>query len=157
MQESEVLAKFIEDNLARGYIRESISPMAAKLFFVGKKDGTLRPVMDYRYLNEHTIKNAYPLPRIESLIEMTREWTTFVKFDVRDGYNNIRIRDGDQPKAAFVIPNELVGKAFYEPTVMFFGLCNSPATFQAFMDDIYNEMIKRNEAGVYMDDLISGG
>ena len=142
------LDKFLKENLDKGYIRPSQSPMASPFFFVDKKDGKLRPCQDYRYLNEHTIKNAYPLPRITELLDKLRNAKYFTKLDVRWGYNNIRIRDGDQWKAAFK-----TNRGLFEPTVMFFGLCNSPATFQAMMDDIFGDMINGCIIIVYMDDI----
>lgn len=124
--------EFIEENLRKGYIRQSNSPQVSPFFFVGKKDGDLRPCEDYRKLNTGTIRNNYPLPLIADLIDKLSHAKYFTKLDLRNGYNNIRIRDGDQWKAAFKTPAGL-----FEPMVMFFGLCNSPATFQAFMNDIF--------------------
>jgi hypothetical protein len=147
-QEQIELDKFLKENTEKGYIRPSQSPMASPFFFVDKKDGKLRPCQDYRYLNEHTIKNAYPLPRITELLDKLKGAKYFTKLDVRWGYNNVRIRDGDQWKAAFK-----TNRGLFEPTVMFFGLCNSPATFQAMMDDIFGDMINDCIIIVYMDDI----
>jgi transposase InsO family protein len=147
-QEQIELDKFLKENLEKGYIRPSQSPMASPFFFVDKKDGKLRPCQDYRYLNEHTIKNAYPLPSINELLDKLKGARRFTKLDVRWGYNNVRIRDGDQWKAAFK-----TNRGLFEPTVMFFGLCNSPATFQAMMDDIFGDMINECIIIVYMDDI----
>jgi hypothetical protein len=140
--------KFIKENLEKGYIRPSQSPMATPFFFVKKKDGKLRPCQDYRYLNEHTVKNAYPLPLISELLDKLKGARRFTKLDVRWGYNNVRIRDGDQWKAAFK-----TNRGLFEPTVMFFGMCNSPATFQAMMDDIFSDMIDEGIVIIYMDDI----
>ena len=107
--------KFLKENLAKGYIRPSQSPMASPMFFVKKKDGGLRPCQDYRYLNDWTIKNAYPLPLISELMDKIKDAKYFTKLDVRWGYNNVRIKDGDQWKAAFK-----TNKGLFEPTVMFF-------------------------------------
>jgi len=147
-QEQIELDKFLKENLDKGYIRPSQSPMASPFFFVDKKDGKLRPCQDYRYLNEHTIKNAYPLPLISELLDKLKGARRFTKLDVRWGYNNVRIRNGDQWKAAFK-----TNRGLFEPTVMFFGLCNSPATFQAMMDDIFGDMINDCIIIVYMDDI----
>jgi hypothetical protein len=100
-QEQIELDKFLKEILEKGYIRPSQSPMASPFFFVDKKDGKLRPCQDYRYLNEHTIKNAYPLPLVSELLDKLKGARRFTKLDVRWGYNNVRIRDGDQWKAAF--------------------------------------------------------
>ena len=126
--------------------------MASPFFFVGKKDGNLRPCQDYRYLNEGTVKNVYPLPLIADLVDQIKGYTRFTKMDVRAGYNNVRIKDGDQWKAAFK-----TNKGLFEPTVMFFGLCNSPATFQAMMNDIFADMIREGWLHIYMDDMLIGG
>ena len=95
---------FIDENLRKGYIRKSTSPMASPLFFVDKKDGSLRPCQDYRYLNEGTVKNVYPLPLVQTLIDKLHGSTMFTKLDLRSGYNNVRIKDGDQWKAAVTNP-----------------------------------------------------
>jgi hypothetical protein len=126
---------------------------ASSFFFIKKKDGKLRPVQDYRKVNTWTVCNQYPLPLIGDLIRDLSGAIIFTKFDVRQGYNNIRIKEGDEHKAAFK-----TRRGLFEPTVMYFGLCNSPATFQAFMNDIYQPIIaKHNLLGtaihVYMDDI----
>ena len=146
------LTKFLNENLKKGYIRPSKSPMASPFFFVGKKDGNLRPCQDYRYLNKETVKNAYPLLLIADLVNQIKGYTRFTKMDVRAGYNNVYIKDGDQWKAAFK-----TNKGLFEPTVMFFGLCNSPATFQAMMNDIFADMICKGWLHIYMDDMLIGG
>jgi Reverse transcriptase (RNA-dependent DNA polymerase) len=99
---------------------------------VQKKDGKLQPVQDYRNLNKWTVPNKYPLLLIPDLIHSIAGKMLFTKFDVRWGYNNIPIKPGDEWKAAFKMSEGL-----FEPTVMFFGLTNSPATFQTMMDDIF--------------------
>src|SRR5882757_5920174 len=123
--------------------------MASSFFFVGKKSGDLRPCQDYRYLNENTIKNAHPIPSIARIMDKLRGSKIFTKLDVRMGYNNVRIHEGDEWKAAFRTPNGL-----YEPTVMFFGMTNSPATFQSMMDQLYKDLIENGGVIVYMDDIL---
>jgi hypothetical protein len=125
---------------------------AAAVFFVGKKDGTGRLCQDYRYLNEGTIKDAYPLSRIDELMDKIRSWKYFTKINLWAGYNNIQIKESDRAKAAFITRWGL-----FQPKVMFFGLCNSPATFQHFMNDIFVSMIQTDKGFVYMDDFITGG
>ncbi|KAF9800632.1 hypothetical protein IEO21_10322 [Rhodonia placenta] len=115
--EQEELDKFLKEQLAKGYIRESKSPISSPFFFIKKKEGTLRPVQDYRRLNAITVKNCYPLPLIAEMVDKLRGATLFTKFDVRWGYNNIQIKAGDKWKAAFV-----TNRGLYEPLVMFFGL-----------------------------------
>ncbi|SJK99857.1 uncharacterized protein ARMOST_03168 [Armillaria ostoyae] len=95
------LNKFLDENLELGCIRESKSPFASPFFFIKKKNGSLRPVQDYRKLNEMTIKNRYPLPLISELIDKLQGAKYFMKLDIRWGYNNIRIKEGDEEKAAF--------------------------------------------------------
>ena len=94
------------------------------------------------------IKNAYLLPLITELLDKLRGARYFTKLDIRWGYNNVRLQRGDQWKAAFK-----TNKGLFELTVMFFGLCNSPATFQAMMDHIFADMIDENIIIVYMDDI----
>jgi len=148
-QEDEQLTKFIEENIRTGRIRPSKSPMASPFFFVKKKDGALRPTQDYRKLNDATIKNRYPLPLVNELVDKLGDAKVFSKMDIRWGYNNIRIKEGDEWKAAFRTKLGL-----FEPTVMFFGLTNSPATFQNFMNHIFKDLIHRGVLTVYMDDLL---
>ncbi|RXW14033.1 hypothetical protein EST38_g11824 [Candolleomyces aberdarensis] len=143
------LDEFIQENLAKGYIRPSKSPQASSFFFVGKKDGSLRPCQDYRQLNTGTIKNAYPLPRIPDLLDKLKKAKFFTKLDIRWGYNNVRIKEGDQWKAAFI-----TNQGLFEPTVMFFGLTNSPATFQAMMDHLFEEPLRKGLVIIYMDDIL---
>ena len=143
------LDKFLKDNLDKRYIRPSQSPMASPFFFVTKKDGKLQPCQDYLYLNEWTIKNACPLPLISEIMDKLKGAKNFTKLDVRWGYNNIRIKEGDEWKAAFK-----TNKGLFEPTVMFFGMCNSPVTFQAMMDDTFADLIKVGIIILYMDDIL---
>jgi hypothetical protein len=100
-EEQVELDKFLKENLDKGYIKPLQSPMASPFFFVKKKDGKLRPCQDYRYLNDWTVKNAYPLPLISAIMDKIKGAKFFTKFDVRWGYNNVRIKAEDQWKAAF--------------------------------------------------------
>jgi len=147
--ELQELAKFVKEHLAKGYIRPSKSPYAAPFFFIKKKDGKLRPVQDYRRLNEWTIHNRYPLPLIPQLINRIRMKKLFTKFDVHWGYNNVRIKKGDEWKATFI-----TNEGLYEPTVMFFGMTNSPTTFQAMINTIFEDEIREGWLTVYMDDML---
>src|SRR6266705_2574017 len=138
--------------LEKGFIRPSKSPQAASLFFVSKSDGRPRPCQDYHYINAHTIKNAYPLPRIDDLIDDLHEYDCFIKMDIRWGYNNVHIKEGDEWKAAFICKEGL-----FEPLVMFFGLTNSPATFQSMINDLFKQQIAQKWLKVYMDNLLICG
>src|SRR6202041_3531774 len=122
--------------------------MASPFFFVKKKDGALRPTQDYRKLNDATIKNCYLLPLISELIDKLGPAKIFSKMDVRWGYNNIRIKEGDEWKAAF-----RTNQGLFELTVMFFGLTNSPATFQAMMNNMFRELISEGKIVMYLDDI----
>ena len=128
-EEREEVREFVKEQLRKGYIRPSKSPQTVPVFFIGKKDGKKRMVQDYRYLNEWTIKNNYPLPLISDILENIGTKKLFMKMDLRWGYNNMRIKEGDEWNAAFTM---LEGS--FEPTVMFFGLTNSPATFKDMMN-----------------------
>ena len=149
LNEQTELDAFLDENLKSGRIRPSKSPMASPVFFVKKKDGGLRLVQDYRRLNDVTIKNSYPLPLISDMINKLSKAKFYTKLDVRWGYNNIRMREGDEWKAAF-----RTNRGLFEPLVMFFGLTNSPATFQTMMNDLFKELIDEGVVLVYMDDIL---
>jgi Reverse transcriptase (RNA-dependent DNA polymerase) len=134
--------------MARGTIRPSKSPYKSCFFYIKKKDGKLQPVQDYRPINEWTICNAYPLPLIPKLINRLSGCSLYTKFDIRWGYNNVCIKEGDEWKAAFI-----TNEGLFEPTVMFFGLTNSPATFQTMMNSIFTNEIAKKWLMVYMDDM----
>jgi hypothetical protein len=123
--------------------------MASPFFFVSKKDGKLQPCQDYRYLNDWMVKNSYPLPLILEIMDKLKGAKYFTKLDVRWGYNSVQIRKEDKWKAVFK-----TNKGLFEPTVMFFRMCNSPATFQAMMDDIFMTIIDNRLVIVYMDDIL---
>ena len=123
--------------------------MGAPVFFVEKKDGSLRLVQDYQRLNKITIKNSYPLPLVSDVLTCLHGAEFFTVLDLRWGFNNVRIKEGDEWKAAF-----RTNWGLFEPTVMFFGLCNSPATFQTMMNDILCEFIDHGEVICYMDDIL---
>ena len=148
-EEQSKLDKFLKENLDKGYIKPLESPMASPSFFIKKKDGKLQLCQDYQYLNDWTIKNVYPLPLISEIMDKIKGEKYFTKFDVCWGYNNVWIRKEDQWKAAFK-----TNRGLFEPTVMFFGMCNSPATFQVMMDSVFSDMIKGCIVIVYMDDIL---
>jgi len=118
---------------------------------VEKKDGKKRMVQDYRYLNKGTIKDNYPLPLISDLIDTMGTKKVFTKMDLRWGYNNVWMKEEDKWKAVFTIH-----LGVYEPTVMFFGLTNSPATFQAMMNNILRDLINIGEVATFMNDILVG-
>ena len=150
-EEREEVREFVKEQLRKGYIQLSKSPQTAPVFFVGKKDGKKRMVQDYRYLNEWMIKNNYPLPLISDVLENIGTKKLFTKMDLRWCYNNMRIKEGDEWKAAFTMP-----EGSFEPTVMFFGLTNSLATFQAMMNKLLRDLINTGKVAVFIDDVIVG-
>jgi RNase H-like domain found in reverse transcriptase/Reverse transcriptase (RNA-dependent DNA polymerase) len=131
-----------------GTIRPSKSPYKAHFFYIKKKDGKLQPIQDYCPVSQWTIHNAYPLPLIPELIDQLSGCSLYTKFDICWGYNNIRIREGDKWKAAFI-----TNEGLFEPTIMFFGLTNSLATFQTMMNSIFANDIAEKWLTVYMDDM----
>ena len=146
-QEQEEVTVFLDDQLKKGYIRPSKSPQTSPVFFVPKKDGKKRMVQDYQYLNEFMVKNNYPLPLIRQLVDKLQGTKLFTTMDLSWGYNNVRIKEGDEWKATFIC---FCGA--FEPLVMYFRLCNSPATFQAMMNEIFADM--DDVVVVYIDDLM---
>ncbi|XP_063800275.1 uncharacterized protein LOC134968692, partial [Pseudophryne corroboree] len=148
LPETHSMEEYIKENLAKGFIRPSSSPAGAGFFFVKKKDGGLRPCIDYRGLNDITIKNRYPLPLITELFDRVSGATIFTKLDLRGAYNLIRIREGDEWKTAF---NTRDGH--YEYLVMPFGLSNAPAVFQHFVNEIFRDILYRHVV-VYLDDIL---
>src|ERR1700753_1728234 len=112
--------------------------MAIGFFFFRKEDSEDRiPAQDYRDLKNITKKDAYPLPNINDVMQKLSKFKYFTKLDICWGYNNIRIKEGDEWKAAF-----RTRRGLCEPLVMFFGLCNSPATFQRMMDKIFEKLLR---------------
>ncbi|KAI2659925.1 Transposon Tf2-9 polyprotein [Labeo rohita] len=146
--EREAMEKYISDSLAARFIRPSSSPAGAGFFFVGKKDGSLRPCIDYRGLNNITVKNTYPLPLISSAFERLQGASIFTKLDLRNAYHLVRIRRGDEWKTAFNTP-----RGHFEYLVMPFGLSNSPGVFQALVNDVLRDMVDQF-IYVYLDDIL---
>ena len=124
--ELSVLKTYIEEYLARGWIRPSTSPFGAPVLFVKKKDGSLRLCVDYRALNQLTVKNRYPLPLIPGLLDHVKGATRFTHLDLPTAYHLLRIALGDEWKTAF-----RTRYGHLEYLVMPFGLTNAPASFQA--------------------------
>jgi hypothetical protein len=142
------LKKQIVELQAKGFIRPSSSPWGALVLFVKKKDGTQRMCIDYRSLNEVTIKNKYPLPRIEDLFDQMKGASVFSKIDLRSGYHQLKIWESDIPKTALRTRYGL-----YEYTVMSFGLTNAPAYFMYLMNKVFMEYLDRFII-VFIDDIL---
>ena len=150
-EEREEVREFVKEQLRKGYIWPSKSPQTVPVFFVGKKNGKKRMVQDYRYLNEWTVKNNYPLPLISDVLENIGTKKVFTKMDLQWGYNNMRIKEGDEWKVVFTTP-----EGSFEPMVMFFGSTNSLATFQAMMNELLRDLINTGKVAVFIDDVIVG-
>ena len=150
-EEREEIREFVKEQLRKSYIQPLKSPQTVPVFFVGKKNGKKRMVQDYRYINEWTVKNNYPLPLISDVLENIGTKKVFTKMDLQWGYNNVRIKKGDEWKAAFTTL-----KGSFEPTVMFFGLTNLPATFQAMINELLRDLINTGKVAAFIDDVIVG-
>ena len=146
--ETVAMDTYIQEALQQGLIRPSRSPAAASFFFVGKKDGSLRPCIDYRGLNKITIKNKYPLPLMNTTFERLQGAQYFTKLDLRNAYHLVRIRPGDEWKTAFITP-----RGQYEYSVMPFGLTNAPSVFQALINHVLREFLE-SFVYVYLDDIL---
>jgi len=147
--EQKELDTFLEENLHTRRICPSKSPMAALVFFIKKKDGSLWLVQDYRALNSMTIKNKYLLPLISKLISQLCRARYFTKLDVCWGFNNVCIKPGDEWKAVF-----RTNRGLFKPLVMFFRMTNSPATFQTMINNIFRNLIAKGIVVVYLDDIL---
>jgi hypothetical protein len=132
------LKKQRDELLEKGYIRPNTSPWAAPVLLVEKKDGTKRMCIDYRALNEVTIKNKYPLPRIEDLFDQLRGASVFLKIDLRSSYHQLRIRPSDITKTTFITKY-----GFYEFIVMSFGLTNALAFFMYMMNCVFMDYLDK--------------
>jgi len=149
--ERDEVQKFINEHLKKGYIRPLKLQQTSPVFFVGKKDGGKHMVMDYWKLNKQTVKKNYPLPLITELVDNMGSKRVFTKMDLQWGYNNVRVKEEDEWKAAFTTH---IGS--FEPMVMFFGMTNSPATFQAMMNKILRNMINERKVAAFVDDVLVG-
>ena len=142
------LKKQLDDMLSKGLIQPSASPWRSPVLFVDKQDGGTRLCTDYRKLNDVTIKNKYPLPKIEDLFDQLTGSRVFSKIDLRTGYHQLKIRATDIPKTAFTTRYGL-----YEYTVMSFGLTNAPAYFMNLMNKIFMNFLDKFVV-VFIDDIL---
>ncbi|XP_052726140.1 uncharacterized protein LOC128194637 [Vigna angularis] len=142
------LKKQIEELMDKQFIRPSASPWGAHVLLVKKKDDSSRLCIDYRQLNKLTIKNKYPLPRIDDLLDQLHGATVFSKIDLRSGYHQIRVKEGDVQKTAF---RSRYG--YYEYVVMSFGVTNAPAIFMDYMNRIFRPYLDKFVV-VFIDDIL---
>ncbi|KAL0192333.1 hypothetical protein M9458_010629, partial [Cirrhinus mrigala] len=146
--ERQAMEEYVKEALAQGFIRPSTSPAASSFFFVGKKDGGLRPCIDYRQLNSQITQQPYPLPLVPATLEELCGARIFTKLDLRSAYNLVRICAGDEWKTAFITPT-----GHYEYLVMPYGLSISPSVFQTFMNEVFQEFLHQFVV-VYIDDIL---
>ena len=146
--ELETLKAYIETNLANGFMRPSKSPAGAPILFDRKSDGFLRLCVDYRGLNNLTIKNRYPLPLIGESLDRLGRAKRFTQLDLTSAYHQMRIREGDEWKTAF-----RTRYGHFEYQVMLFGLTNAPASFQGYINKILAEKLDIFVI-VYLDDIL---
>jgi hypothetical protein len=142
------LSKQVSMLVDKGWVRPSVSPYGAPVLFVKKKDGALRMCIDYRAVNKQTIKNRYPLPKIDQLLDTLQGSTCFSSLDLHSGYHQIRLHPDDCPKTAFSTPT-----GHYEYLVIPMGLSNAPSTFQAVMNNIFRDMLGVSVL-IYLDDIL---
>jgi hypothetical protein len=142
------LKEQLQELLDKGYICPSASPWGAPIIFVLKKDGTQRMCIDYCSLNEVTIKNKYPLPRIDDLFDKLKRACVFSKIDLRSGYHQLKIQASDIPKTTFITRYGL-----YKYTVMSLGLTNAPAYFMYLMNKVFMEYLDKFVV-VFIDDIL---
>jgi hypothetical protein len=142
------LKEYVDERLKLGHIRESQSPYGSPILFVPKKDGELRLVIDYRHLNNDTVKNRYPLPLIQEMRDRLGKATIFSKFDLTSAFSQIRMKKGEEWKTAFRTP-----LGHYEYRIMPQGLTNAPASFQARIDAVLRQFAGEFVMA-YIDDII---
>ena len=146
--EQDEMEEQVKDLLAQGFIRPSASPYGAPILFVPKKDGRWRMCIDYRALNKQNVKDQFPLPHIDSLLERLGQAKVFTKLDLASGYHQIAMEETSIQKTAF-----RTNRGHFEFIVMPSGLCNAPATFQRLMNKVFAENIGKFIA-VYLDDIL---
>ena len=149
IKEDEALNQWLDEQLKVGLIKESKSRYAVPCFYISKKNRFLQLVQDYQKLNQVTIKNKTPLPLIREVINKLKEAKYFNKLDLIWKYNNVWIKEEDEWKVVF-----LMNKGLFKSQVIYFGLCNSPGTFQWIMNSIFQELLHEGVLANYMNDFV---
>ena len=147
-KEDNALKQHLVEALDKGFIKPSLLPYGAAVFFVAKKDRTLRLVTDYCALNDVTVKNKYPLPLIDNLFDTLADSRVFSKIDLIAGYNQVRITPGNESKTAFC-----TRYGSYKCRVMNFGMTNAPSTFTMLMNEAFAHLVGKCVV-VYLDNII---